>query len=902
MSAKANKDWSVLGPQLDQLLGLSSPEQERWLGELERQGGASAANASQLRSLLSARDEASRVGFMSGVADPEVLPPTLAQSGDVLGAWALDRLLGEGGMGTVWLARRADGRFEGQAAIKLLRTGLFDRSAQERFKREGGILARLHHPGIAALLDAGVSERGQPYLVLEYVRGQRIDSYCDAADLSVRQRVELFLQVLDAVAAAHAQLIIHRDLKPSNILVDQDCRVRLLDFGLASLLDESEMQAQTQLTREGGLALTPEYAAPEQFNGEGLSIATDVFGLGVVLYELLTGTRPSGLAKATLREHQRVFEGAEFPLASTRAEAALLKGDLDNVLAKALAFQKAERYLGATPMAEDLRRYLNDEVVLARPAAWSLRFRKYLRRHRLMAFMVGVVLAVGVIGGVSTVSQSQRVVQEARVARIERDRALRERDNSEAAADFLSYLLSQGGDAPLTSGQMLMQAADSLQIQYADDPERRARLLMLVIRQHLALGDAAVAERLLRKAQAAVQTTGLPALQVHLACLAGAVKTRLGQAREALPVLDEAITALRAIPTSAKEEFLPMVDCLVERAYTRSEMGEPALALLDSQAALSLLGVPRAGQKMLAVAARTVEATALGRLGRRFEASKKYRALLDELQRLGRGDSVDAATAMHNSAVILGAAGQTLDELEAYQSAVQRLQHLRGPSLSHPSAAGLGLVLAQLGRVDEGLDLLNGARKQAELDKLPVRLGLALLNLSQAYWISGRLDLAEAHIIRARQVLNAALPPVHPGRASLAIMAARLRLARGDADGALQALAGERLSLEKVGNFSNAGFHASLIRAQVARRKHEMDQAQVELELALRVAAKLSEGFACSAWLGQGQLEKAKFLIDQKADAAARIQLQQASISLSACVGENAPTLQEVRSLQAQNQ
>lgn len=896
MSVNAKRNWTLLGPQLDQLLGLPVAEQGRWLDELARRDGASAANASQLRELLSAHNAASRADFLGGVASSEVMP-MLAQCGDVLGAWVLDSLLGEGGMGTVWLARRVDGRFEGQAAIKLLRTGLFDASAQQRFKREGGILARLHHPGIAGLLDAGISERGQPYLVLEYVQGERIDAYCTARKLGVKACVGLFLQVLDAVTAAHAQMVIHRDLKPSNILVEDSGRVRLLDFGLARLADDDG--SQDQLTRAGGWALTPEYAAPEQFNGGALSMATDVFALGVVLYELLTGSRPSGLGAATPIEHLRVFDGAPLPLASVRTGAASLRGDLDNILAKALAFSAVNRYLSASAMSDDLQRYLSDQLVLARPTAWTLRCAKFLRRHRLMAIMVCTVIGVGVAGLVGTVRQSQRTAQEAQMARIERDKALRARDNSEAVADFLSYLLNQGGDTPLTSGQMLAQAAKAMETQYANDPERRARVLLLIVQQHLSRGEPGIAEQLLAPTRVATQASGLPGLQAQLACAAGAVKTRLGQVAAGISLLDDAIAALRGLP---QEDAQPLVECLAERAHSQSQRGRPEQALADSQAALALLGSPRAGQKMLAVTVRAVEASALGRLGRPFEAAGKYRAMLAELQALGRADSVDAAALMHNLAVILGAAGQTLAELDAYQSAAQKVHGLRGGSMGHPSSLGVGLGLAKVGRVEEGLALLDGSRLQAERDKQPLGLGYALLNLAHVYWLNGQQDQAEASLARSRLVLAAALPAEHPGRASLAIMAARLALARGDGEAALQALAAEQPILDKLGAFNNAGFHVSLIRAQVARRSQAMAQAQSEGELALLEALKMSEGFACSALVGQAQMEKAQWLMAQNEAAAARLQLQQASVTLAACMGQHAPLLHAANKLLAQIQ
>jgi eukaryotic-like serine/threonine-protein kinase len=258
-------DWAELAAQLDQLFTLPPLERVR---QLELIAANDAALGARLSHLLAQHEAASRDGFLAGAAEPGWMAPTLS-AGMRLGAWTLDQPLGEGGMGSVWRAQRSDGRFEGQAAIKVLKNGLFDAVSRERFRREGAILARLKHAGIAQLYDAGITDVGLPFLVLELVRGEPVDSYCDARQLPLRARIELFLQVLDAVAAAHVQLVVHRDLKPSNILVDEQGRVRLLDFGIARLLPgsddaQSAQSAQTALTREGAFALTPRYAAPEQ--------------------------------------------------------------------------------------------------------------------------------------------------------------------------------------------------------------------------------------------------------------------------------------------------------------------------------------------------------------------------------------------------------------------------------------------------------------------------------------------------------------------------------------------------------------------------------------------------------------------------------------------------------------
>src|SRR6185437_8003299 len=233
----------------------------------------------RLERLLAGEREQDREDLLSG-SEPwaDLMEPPPSLEGLTVGAYTLERPLGQGGMGTVWLARRSDGRFEGRAAVKFLNLALLDPVGRERFQREGTLLARLTHPNIARLIDAGLTPAGQPYLVLEYIEGRRIDHYCDEERLPPARRIELFLQVLGAVAHAHANLIVHRDLKPSNILVARDGTAKLLDFGIAKLLEEGQSGAEAStLTDVGGRVLTPEYAAPEQIRGEAVTIATDVY-------------------------------------------------------------------------------------------------------------------------------------------------------------------------------------------------------------------------------------------------------------------------------------------------------------------------------------------------------------------------------------------------------------------------------------------------------------------------------------------------------------------------------------------------------------------------------------------------------------------------------------------------
>ena len=245
-------------------------------------------------------------------------------------------------MGAVWLAHRSDGRYAGRVAVKLLNLALLGRAGADRFKREGSALARLAHPNIARLIDAGVTSEGQPYLVLEYVEGESLDRWCESRALDVRARVRLFLQVLDAVAHAHSKLILHRDLKPANILVTPQGQVKLLDFGIAKLLDERPHATSSALTKFPGQAFTPEYAAPEQVQGVEVTTATDVYALGVLLYSLLTSRHPTADPSQTPIDRLRAVVDID-PIRPSETVRAL-RGDLDNIIAKALKKVPSERY------------------------------------------------------------------------------------------------------------------------------------------------------------------------------------------------------------------------------------------------------------------------------------------------------------------------------------------------------------------------------------------------------------------------------------------------------------------------------------------------------------------------------------------------------------------------------
>jgi serine/threonine protein kinase/cytochrome c-type biogenesis protein CcmH/NrfG len=335
-------------------------------------------------------------------------------AGDSVGPYELVRLLGTGGMAEVWLARRADGAFKRDVALKLPLLTRRRHDLEQRFAHERDILASLEHPNIARFYDAGVDTDGLPYLSMEYVNGQPLMKWCSRKTLGVEQRLTLFLQILDAVKYAHEKHIIHRDLKPSNIFVTESGQVRLLDFGVAKMLQEEG--DEPQLSRIYGQALTPDYASPESLSGAAIDPRSDVYSLGVVLYELLTGTRPYRLSyQASLAGLRHAVTTADVKKPSTQLTpegslsraanqdrlARKLRGDLDALVLKALAKEPAERYDSAASMAEDMQRYLRREPVKARLTPVTHRVGKFLRRNAAMASLitlsiVTVITAVGV--------------------------------------------------------------------------------------------------------------------------------------------------------------------------------------------------------------------------------------------------------------------------------------------------------------------------------------------------------------------------------------------------------------------------------------------------------------------------------------------------------------------------
>jgi hypothetical protein len=530
----AAQDLARLSQLLEQALTLAPEQRQAWLAGLAE---ADRTYQPALRRMFAQAGEAeSYFAELPRVAT--VVDDTEAHPGDVVGAYRLLHELARGGMGSVWLAERVDGALKRQVALKLPHLS-WGAGLAERMARERDIAARLEHPNIARLYDAGVDQRGRPFLAFEYIDGVAIDQWCTSQALTVRARLKLFLQVAQAVAHAHARLVVHRDLKPSNVLVTPDGQVHLLDFGIAKLLAEARPEGDETAgpTQRLGRAMTPHYASPEQLKGQAVTVASDVYSLGVLLFELLTGRRPHEPKRSSLAALEEAVLHGEAPAASRRvrerAVQRALQGDVDAILAKALQRELSQRYATVEAMAEDIARHLAGEPVRARPATAWYRLAKLAGRHRMAVATGALVVTAGLVGTGVAALQARRATEAAQQAQvvkqfvIEAFRASVQDDPLAGGADASSFermlernaQLIERGNAPRlqaelygTVARVLMdqksfakaahyarRQSDTL-AQIQASPEEQAGAALLLSEALLGSGDAAGAEDQVRQA------------------------------------------------------------------------------------------------------------------------------------------------------------------------------------------------------------------------------------------------------------------------------------------------------------------------------------------------------------------------------------------------------------------
>jgi serine/threonine-protein kinase len=520
---------------------LEQPESERenWIAA---QTGADPEVSEEVRSLLAADRRSGELG--ARVAAPSNIEPPAARR---FGAWETGELLGRGGMGEVYLAHRADGQHAQRAALKVMSRNLLSADSMDRFRRERGILAQLELPNVARLFDGGVSDSGEPYLVMEYVDGERLDRYCDRHKLPLEARLRLFLTLCAAVEGAHRNLILHRDIKPANVLVTGDGTLKLVDFGAARRMDSSALETIAPMT--------PSFASPEQLRGEPVTTLSDVYGLGMTLYNLVSGALPFGTGpKSAYESVQQAVEGPTVaPSAAPGVPAARrreLRGDLDNIVLKAIAPDPARRYASVERLAEDIDRYLNRQPVQARAGNWPYRTERFIARHRLPVALCALLVLTVATAGVGLAVQSRH-------ARLEAERSRR-------LADFLTHVMGLGFDrdsGPFRSEgasarviDVIRYAADRLPIEMAGQPEMEARMRANIGHALEALGDMAAADANLRRGLALVDAKRNPALAAELtgylarmSFLEGDDESAARGFREALRLADAAHGAMPAV-------------------------------------------------------------------------------------------------------------------------------------------------------------------------------------------------------------------------------------------------------------------------------------------------------------------------------------------------------------------
>jgi tetratricopeptide (TPR) repeat protein len=688
-------------------------------------------------------------------------PPEATLAGLSFGPYTLVSPIGHGGMGSVWLAERSDGRFTGYAAVKLLNAALLGRSAEKRFRREGTILARLTHPHIGRLIDAGLSVTGQPYLVLEYVDGRPIDRYCDDRKSSVDERIRLFLDVQAAVAHAHANLIVHRDLKPPNVLVTTDGTVKLLDFGIAKLLEgDRASPAVTMLTHEGDVALTPRYAAPEQLTGGPITTATDVYALGVVLFELLTGRHPTGIQTQTSADFVRAITDRE-PLrlsAAVRARAndddvtaraaargmapdrlhRVLQGDLETILAKALKRNPAERYASVAAFADDLHRYLEHLPIAARGDAFGYRAAKFVRRHyHVLGAATIIVALVSALVVFYTVRLST-----------ERDRARQEAARSSRVSDLLIGLLT---------------SADPYRTPDPNDPDAQSPLDLAVQRIDK-------------------EMTGEPELQARMLTMVGRTYLRMGFYAKALPLLERALALGRAALGSGHATLAQSLNDLgvLYREQGNLPAAEPLLR--ESLAMRRRL----LGSQDKDVAVTLIElARVLTDSGRADEAEPAIRESLAIRRKVFGEEHRETATSKSELGRLLMQRGDLAGADPFLRQNVATTVHMLGPD--HPNSAAAKGMLAQLlllqGDAAGGEELL---RESADIYRRVfgpngLQYAQSLNSLAVAEEWRGRLGEAQTLLEESLRVAEPQLGRDHPRVLDVITNLARVRIARGDA-------------------------------------------------------------------------------------------------------------------------
>lgn len=646
-------------------------------------------------------------------------------SGQRVGAYRLLRRLGEGGMGSVWLGERDDEEFERRVAVKVIKRGMDSDLVLRRFRVERRALGMLEHPSIARLLDAAMTPDGRPALIMEHVEGAPLDQYCADRSLNVRERLRLFVEICDAVAHAHRQLVIHRDLKPSNMFVTSDGRPKLIDFGIAKLLSDEE--TATSVTAPEQRMMTPRYASPEQIRGEAVTTATDIYSLGVVLYELLVGRAPFEPTSGSRAELGRLVceqdpvapstaVSRETPIDARGPEQAgdttrlrrMLEGDLDTIVLRALRKEPERRYESVAALGEDVRRYLEDRPVLARPDTLAYRARKFVRRNRgavvaASAAATMLVLGVTMLAGMYLRTRSaeaeesrQRLVAETKLA------------EANSVASFLEAMLASAtpdraeGRSPEALVEILDAAAERMHEELADQPRVRARIQHTLASSYRQVGAYEKAERHFGEAESTrrelfgSQSAELGDTLHEYAMLAlnrGDLDGAEARAGEALRIFDQ----IDAGPSKRRANALDVLGVIAmeqARFEAADDRFREAIQLYEQV-------LPPDDEALLQAYAK--RGVLLAQTGRTDEAIEIIERAIEASENGGGAPTVGRLSMLNSLAVLYRRAGREEDALRLYDRALTIADQILGPehAMTLVSRSNRSVILHKLGRLDE---------------------------------------------------------------------------------------------------------------------------------------------------------------------------------------------------------
>ena len=746
---------------------------------LERRCVDDAELRSELEALLSAHDT-------PGVLDADLVQPARSAPtaslapGARLDAWQIDGLIGRGGMGEVYLATRADQGFTQRGALKLLR---HEAAAQlERFHAERQILARLEHPGIARLLDGGTTVDGRPYTVMEYVEGRSLTNYCEVAEAGFSERLSLFLQVCDAVAFAHRNLVIHRDLKPDNILVDASGKVKLLDFGIAKLIDVSAVTVADHTVAP----YTPDYAAPEQLSGEVVTTGTDIYALGVVLFELMTGERPLRTRGLPSTQALRLALDRDAPLASRTARhnaqapipARQLRGDIDAIVAKCLRKETGHRYETVNGLKLDLGRHVRNEPVLARSGARAYVAGRFLRRHWLPLSALAVLI---VSMGVAALYADN--------ARRHTEQALKRAD---AVRNFVIDLFRQndpdaGNGRSMSARDLVDIGARSIEHGFDDDTDTRIELLGVSGKLYYSLGDYSRSAELLklRLDQATLAYPSDDSRRIGAQLDMAVIETAEQHFDSAHTLLEQALTSVTAI---GDDQIDLRADIFRELGRLEAERDHNKLAIEWTDKAIALRkrnpGINRA--KLAEVLAdRGLFVFQDGHIADAEQPLREALALLDPKSHDDFSLLLSVRVGLGQVLTSLGRFDEAIPLLRANAESIRQWLGDYHPSLAN-ALHQLASALRQSGDAKAAIPVFREALSLYERNYGDSHsfVATALTGLAQALGADGNHDQAVAALIRAQDIYVHTLGPKHTHTLVARIALADARLSAGDASGA----------------------------------------------------------------------------------------------------------------------